>query len=120
MPIRAARKKGIIGNDSEEIVSLITELHERDNRINTYDDVMKKLEENFQKFPAIRDYIEYRSQDEYIPRGEPLLHSYTGLASVFACTVAVVKGKAQEAAKKADTANESLKARGIFACVRRL
>ena len=65
---------------------------------------MKKLEEDFQKFPAIRDYIEYRSQDEYIPRGEPLLHSYTGLASVFACTVAVVKGKAQEAAKKADTA----------------
>jgi hypothetical protein len=39
-------------------------LHERDSCINTYDDVMKKLEEDFQKFPAIRDYIEYRSQDE--------------------------------------------------------
>lgn len=73
-----------IGNDSEEIVSLITELHDRDNRIHTYEDVMKKLEEDFQKFPAIRDYIEYRSPDEYISRGEALLHCYTGLASVFA------------------------------------
>jgi hypothetical protein len=65
---------------------------------------MKNLEEDFQKFTAIRDYIECSSPDEYIPCGEPLLHSYTGLESVFACTVAVVKGKAQEAAKKADTA----------------
>lgn len=73
-----------IGNDSEEIVSLIAELHERDNRIHTYEDVMKKLEEDFQKFPAIRDYIEYSSPDEYISRGEPLLHCYTGLTSVFA------------------------------------
>ena len=78
-------------------------LHERDSCINTYDDVMKNLEEDFQKFPAIRDYIECSSPDEYIPRGEPLLYSYTGLASVFACTVAVAKGKAQEAAKKANT-----------------
>ena len=29
-----------IGNDSDEIVSLITELHERDNRIHTYDNIM--------------------------------------------------------------------------------
>ena len=83
-----------IGHDSEEIVSLITELHERDRRIQNYDDVMKNLKEDFQKFPAIRDYIEYSSPDEYIPRGEPLLHSYTGLASAFASTVDMAKSKA--------------------------
>ena len=83
-----------IGNDSEELVSLITELHERDTRIHTYDDVMKNLKEDFQKFPAIRDYIEYSSPDEYIPSGEPLLHSYTGLASAFASTVDMAKSKA--------------------------
>jgi len=82
-----------IGNDSEEIVSLITELHERDSRIRTYDDVMKSLKEDFLKFPTIRDYIEYSSPDEYIPSGEPLLYSYTGLSSAFASTVSVVRNR---------------------------
>lgn len=81
-----------IENDGEEIVRLITELHERDRRIHTYDDVMKSLEVDFKKFPVIRDYIEYGSPDEYIPRGEPLLHSYTGLASAFASNVTMKKG----------------------------
>lgn len=82
-----------IENDSEEIVRLITELHERDSRIKTYDDVKKSLDEDFQRFPVIQNYIEYGSLDEYIPRGEPLLHSYTGLASAFASNVVVVKEK---------------------------
>ena len=80
-----------IENDSEEIASLIEELHVRDSQIQTCEDVLKSLEADFQKFPAIRDYIEYGSPDEYIPSGEPLIHSYTGLASAFASTVAMVR-----------------------------
>ena len=85
-----------IENDSEEISSLIEELRERDSSIQTYDDVMKSLEADFQKFPAIRDYIEYGSPDDYIPSGEPLLYSYTGLASAFASTVAMTRERETE------------------------
>jgi len=60
-----------IENDSEEIASLIEELHGKDSRIQTCEDVLKSLEADFQKFPVIRDYIEYGSPDEYIPSGEP-------------------------------------------------
>lgn len=76
-----------VENDSEEIASLIIELHEQDNRIHIYDDIIKNLEEDLEKFPAIRDYIEYCSSYEYILRGEPLIHSYTGLTSIFASIV---------------------------------
>ena len=55
--------------------------------------MLKSLEADFQKIPAIRDYIEYGSPDEYIPNGVPLIHSYTGLASVFASTVAMVRDR---------------------------
>lgn len=102
-----------IENDSEEISSLIEELRERDSSIQTYDDVMKSLEADFQKFPAIRDYIEYSSPDDYIPSGEPLLYSYTGLASAFASTVAMTReretyGKAMEMLPKMRQARERL------------
>ena len=111
-----------IENDSEEISSLIEELRERDSSIQTYDDVMKSLEADFQKFPAIRDYIEYGSPDGYIPGGEPLLYSYTGLASAFASTCPVdgalsssndfeaIYGKAMEMLPKMRQARERLDA----------
>ena len=82
-----------IENDIEEITSLIEELKGRDSRIQTCEDVLKSLEEDFKKFPVIRDYIEYGSPDEYIPSGEPLIHSYTGLASAFASTVTMVRDR---------------------------
>jgi len=82
-----------IENDGEEIASLIEELHVRDSQIQTYNDVVNSLEADFQKFPAIRDYIEYGSPDEYIPSGEPLIHSYTGLASAFASNVAITRNR---------------------------
>lgn len=81
-----------IENNSEEIASLIEVLHEKDSQIQIYNDVVKSLEADIQKFPSIRDYIEYGSPDEYIPSGEPLLYCYTGLASAFAST-AVTKAK---------------------------
>ena len=85
-----------IENDGEEIASLIEELHVRDSQIQTYNDVVNSLEADFQKFPAIRDYIEYGSPDDYIPSGEPLLYSYTGLASAFASTVAMTRERETE------------------------
>lgn len=68
----------------EAVNALIAELHELDERINTFDDVIKNLEEDFQKFPPLRDCIEYHSPDEYAPGNEPLLQCYTNLASTFA------------------------------------
>ena len=72
---------------NEDVVSaLIAELHELDERIDTFDNVIKNLEADFQKFPMLRDSIEYHSPDEYFPCDEPLLQCYTSLTSLFACS----------------------------------
>ena len=57
----------------EAIAALVAELHALDERIGTFDDVIKNLEADFQKFPTLRDCIEYHSPDEYAPGNEPLL-----------------------------------------------
>ncbi len=72
-----------IGNDSEEIESFVTELHKSDNNIHTFADVLKSLEADCQRFPALQDCIEFRSPDEYRPGGEPLIHSYTIISGLF-------------------------------------
>ena len=77
----------------EAVAALVAELHELDERINTFDDVIKNLEEDFQKFPPLRDCIEYHSPDEYAPGNEPLLQCYTNLASTFASSIDVARDK---------------------------
>ena len=77
----------------EAVNALIAELHELDERINTFDDVINNLEEDFQKFPPLRDCIEYHSPNEYAPGNEPLLQCYTNLASTFASSIDVARDK---------------------------
>ena len=77
----------------EAVAALVAELHELDERINTFDDVIKNLEADFQKFPPLRDCIEYHSPDEYAPGNEPLLQCYTNLASTFASSIDVGRDK---------------------------
>lgn len=71
----------------EAVDALIAELHELDERITDFDDVIRNLEADFQKFPILRDSIEYHNPDEYAPGDEPLLQCYTSLASSFASTI---------------------------------
>ncbi len=73
-----------VERNEDAVSALIAELHERDERIDTFDDVIKNLEADFQKCPILRDSIEYHSPDEYVPGNEPLLQCYTNLASNFA------------------------------------
>ena len=73
-----------VERNEEAVAALISELHELDERITNFDDVIKNLETDFQKFPILRDSIEYHSPDEYAPGNEPLLQCYTNLASTFA------------------------------------
>ena len=75
------------------VEALVAELHELDERIESFDDVIKNLEVDFQKFPILRDSIEYHSPDEYAPGNEPLLQCYTNLASSFASTIDVARDK---------------------------
>lgn len=72
---------------------LVNELHEIDDSIKSFDDVIASLEEDFKKFPAMRDKIEYHRLDEYAPGGEPLLQCYTGLPSCFAVTIDVKRDR---------------------------
>ena len=77
----------------DAIDALIAELHELDERITNFDDVIKNLEADFQRFPILWDSIEYHSPDEYAPGDEPLLQCYTSLASFFASTIDVARNK---------------------------
>ena len=72
-----ASKSGMVfvENDSEEIESLVADLHKADSSIRTFDDC--------QKFPSLRDSVEYHRPDEYSPGGEPLIHCYTSIAGLF-------------------------------------
>ena len=73
-----------VERQEEAVEALVAELHELDGRIGSFNDVMENLEADFQKFPVLRDSIEYHSPDEYAPGDEPLLQCYTNLASSFA------------------------------------
>lgn len=80
-----ASKSGMVfvENDSEEIKSLVADLHEADRSIRTFDDVLTCLEADCQKFPVLRDSVEYHRPDEYSPDGEPLIHCYTSISGLF-------------------------------------
>ena len=82
-----------VDRHEEAVDALVAELHELDERIGSFDDVMNNLEADFQKFPVLRDSIEYHSPDEYAPGDEPLLQCYTNLASSFASTIDVARDK---------------------------
>ncbi len=73
--------------------ALIAELHKLDEGITDFNDVIKNLEADFQKFPILRDSIEYHSPDEYAPSNEPLLQCYTNLASTFVSSIDVARDK---------------------------
>ena len=75
-----------VGRDSDEVASMVADIHERDESIQSFEDVIKSLQEDMRKFPSLRDCIEYHPQDEYCPAGEPLIQTYTNLASSFATT----------------------------------
>ena len=72
-----------VERNEEAVAALISELHDLDKSIDTFDDVIKNLEADFKKFPILRDSIEYYSPDEYAPGNEPLLQCYTNLAGSF-------------------------------------
>lgn len=76
-----------VGRNPDEAASMVANLHERDESIQSFDDVIKSLQEDMKKFPTLRDCIEYHPQDEYCPAGEPLIQTYTNLASYFATTL---------------------------------
>jgi hypothetical protein len=80
-----ASKSGMVfvENDSEEIESLVTNLHEVDSSIRTFDDVLTSLEADCQKFSALRDSVEYHRPDEYSYGGEPLINCYTSIVRLF-------------------------------------
>lgn len=80
-----ASKSGMVfvENDSEEIERLVAELHEADSIIHSLDDVLTCLEVDCQKFPALRDSVDYHRPDEYIPGGEPLINCYTSISGLF-------------------------------------
>lgn len=82
-------KSGMIfvEHNSEEIERLVAELHEADRNILTFDDVFTSLETDCQKFPALRDCVEFHRPDEYPLGGEPLIHSYTIIAELFSYTL---------------------------------
>ena len=84
-----ASKSGMVfvENDSEEIESLVADLHEADRSIRTFEDVLTCLEADCQKFPALRDSVDYHRLDEYSPGGEPLIHCYTSIAALFSNNV---------------------------------
>ena len=82
-----------VERNEDALFALIAELHELDERINTFDDVIKNLEADFQKFPILRDSIEYHSPDEYVSGNEPLLQCYTNLASSFVSTIDIARDK---------------------------
>ncbi len=71
-----------VDRNEDAVAALVAELHELDEHITNFDDVIKNLEADFQKFPVLRDSIEYHSLDEYVPGNEPLLQCYTNLTSV--------------------------------------
>ena len=73
--------------------ALIAELRELDERITNFEDVIENLEADFQRFPILRDSIEYHSPDEYAPGDEPLLQCYTSLSSIFSITNKEGKGR---------------------------
>ena len=56
-----------VERNEDAVSALIAELHELDEHITNFDDVIKNLEADFQKFSAIRDYIEYGSPDTLHP-----------------------------------------------------
>ncbi|WP_256625862.1 MATE family efflux transporter [Selenomonas ruminantium] len=68
----------------DAVEALIVELHELDERITNFDDVIKSLEADFQRFPILLDSIEYHSPEEYAPGDEPLFISEIGAMAVFA------------------------------------
>ncbi len=72
-----------VERDSEELSCFIAELHKQDKCITSFADVIRSLEKDFQKFPAIRGSIEYHNPDEYSLDKEPLLCSYTNLTNYF-------------------------------------
>lgn len=72
-----------VERDFDEVNTFLAALHEQDKGITTFTDVIKSLEEDFQKFPVIRDSIEYHNPDEYGPGKEPLLCCYTNLTNFF-------------------------------------
>ena len=76
-----------VERNEETVAALVAKLHELDEHIDTFDDVIKNLETDFQKFPILRDSIEYHSPDEYAPGAEPLLQCYTNLTGNFASTI---------------------------------
>ena len=80
-----ASKSGMVfvENESEEIEILVADLHEADSRIRTVDDVLTYLEADCQKFPALRDSVEYHRPDEYSHGREPLIHCYTSITRLF-------------------------------------
>ena len=82
-----------VERNEEAVAALIAELHELNERIDTFDDVIKNLEADFQKFPMLRNSIEYYSPDEYAPGNEPLLQCYTNLAGSFASIIDVANDK---------------------------
>ena len=82
-----------VERQEEAVEALVAELHELDGRIGSFNDVMENLKEDFQKFPVLRDSIEYHSPNEYAPSDEPLLQCYTNLASSFASTIDVARNK---------------------------
>ena len=82
-----------VERNEEAVAALIAELHGLDERINTFDDVIKNLEADFQQFPILRDSIEYHRPDEYAPGDEPLLQCYTNLASSLASIIDLARDK---------------------------
>ena len=72
-----------VENNSEEIESLVAELHKADNRIQSFTDVLTSIAEDCKKVPVLCDCIEVHSSDEYIPGGEPVIHSYTIITGIF-------------------------------------
>jgi len=82
-----------VERQEETVNALIAELHELDERITDFDDVIRNLETDFQRFPILRDSIEYHSPDEYAPGDEPLLQCYTNLSSSFSITNKEGKGR---------------------------
>ena len=76
-----------VERNEDAIDALIAELHELDERITDFDDVITNLEADYQNFPILRDSIEYHSPEEYALGDEPLLQCYTSLASSFAITI---------------------------------
>lgn len=74
----ADKEKGIIEAAQDYI-----DKHEADSRIRTVDDVLTYLEADCQKFPALRDSVEYHRPDEYSHGREPLIHCYTSITRLF-------------------------------------